>query len=152
VRLRHAEASALTIANWLATQPEVQTVLHPALESCSDHEFWKRDISGASGLFSFVFRPGFSGVEVRAFVDAFDLFKIGYSWAGTTSLAMTYNLNPSRGASSYADRLVRLSIGMEETNDLIADLKQALARIAARNAHGDSSRSACGTSCHRPGA
>jgi cystathionine beta-lyase len=129
VRLRHAEASALVIANWLAAQPEVQTVLHPALESCPGHELWKRDFSGASGLFSFVFRPQFSGAQVRAFVDALDLFEIGYSWAGTTSLAVTYNLNHSRGASPYADRLVRLSIGMEETNDLIADLKQALARM-----------------------
>jgi len=66
---------------------------------------------------------------VRAFVDALDLFEIGYSWAGTTSLAVTYNLNHSRGTSPYGDRLVRLSIGMEETNDLIADLMQALAQM-----------------------
>jgi len=131
VRLRHSEASALMIAKWLFAQPEVQTVLHPALESCPGHEFWNRDFSGANGLFSFVFRPGFSGAQVRAFVDALDLFEIGYSWAGTTSLAVTYNLNHSRGASPYSDRLVRLSIGLEETNDLIADLKQALERMQA---------------------
>jgi len=131
VRLRHAEASALTIANWLVARPEVETVLHPALESCPGHEFWKRDFSGATGLFSFVFRPEFSGAEVRAFVNALDLIEIGYSWAGTTSLAVTYNLNHSRGASPYGDRLVRLSIGMEDTDDLIADLKQALARMQA---------------------
>jgi cystathionine beta-lyase len=131
VRLRHVEASALTIAHWLSAQPEVQTVLHPALESCPGHELWKRDFSGASGLFSVVFRPQFSGVQVRAFVDALDLFKIGYSWAGTTSLAVTYNLNHSRIGSPYGDRLVRLSIGMEETGDLIADLKQALKRMQA---------------------
>jgi cystathionine beta-lyase len=129
VRLHHAEASSLMIARWLAAQPEVQTVLHPALESFPGHALWKRDFSGASGLFSFVFRDGFSGAQVRAFVDALDLFEIGYSWAGTTSLAVTYNLNHSRGNSPYGDRLVRLSIGMEETNDLIADLKQALVRI-----------------------
>jgi cystathionine beta-lyase len=117
------------IAKWLSAQPEVQTVLHPALESCPGHEFWTRDFSGASGLFSFVFRPQFSGAQVRAFVDALDLFEIGYSWAGTTSLAVTYNLNHSRGTSPYGDRLVRLSIGMEETNDLIADLMQALAQM-----------------------
>ena len=129
VRLRHAEASALTIANWLSARPEVETVLHPALESCSGHAFWKRDFSGANGLFSFVFRHEFSGSEVHAFVDALDLFEIGYSWAGTTSLAVTYNLNHTRGVSPYGDRLVRLSIGMEDTGDLIADLKQALERI-----------------------
>ena len=133
VRLRHAEASALAIAHWLAAQPEVETVLHPALESSPGHALWKRDFSGASGLFSFVFRPQFSGAQVRAFVDALDLFEIGYSWAGTTSLAVTYNLNHTRGASPYGDRLVRLSIGMEDTDDLIADLKQALARM--QNGH-----------------
>jgi cystathionine beta-lyase len=129
VRLRHAEASALTIANWLSARPEVETVLHPALESCPGHAFWKRDFSGANGLFSFVFRQKFSGAQVRAFVNALDLYEIGYSWAGTTSLAVTYNLNHTRGASPYGDRLVRLSIGMEDTDDLIADLKQSLARI-----------------------
>ena len=97
----------MTIANWLGAQAEVQTVLHPALESCPGHELWKRDFRGANGLFSFVFRPGFSGDQVRAFVDALDLFEIGYSWAGTTSLAVTYNLSHSRGVSPYADRLVR---------------------------------------------
>jgi cystathionine beta-lyase len=129
VRLRHPEASALTIANWLSARPEVETVLHPALESCPGHAFWKRDFSGANGLFSFVFRQKFSGAQVRAFVNALDLYEIGYSWAGTTSLAVTYNLNHTRGASPYGDRLVRLSIGMEDTDDLIADLKQSLARI-----------------------
>jgi cystathionine beta-lyase len=129
VRLRHAEASALTIARWLSAQPEVETVLHPALEGCPGHAFWKRDFSGANGLFSFVFRQEFTGAQVRAFVNALDLFEIGYSWAGTTSLAVTYNLNHTRGASPYGDRLVRLSVGMEDTDDLIADLKQALARI-----------------------
>jgi cystathionine beta-lyase len=129
VRLRHAEASSLTIANWISGRPEVETVLHPALESCPGHALWKRDFSGASGLFSFVFRQEFSGAQVRAFVNALDLFEIGYSWAGTTSLAVTYDLNRTRDASPYADRLVRLSIGMEDTGDLIADLKQALERI-----------------------
>jgi len=129
VRLRHAESSALTIAKWLSARPEVETVLHPALESCPGHTFWKRDFSGANGLFSFVFRQEVSGARARAFVNALDLFEIGYSWAGTTSLAVTYNLNHSRGASPHGDRLVRLSIGMEDTGDLIADLKQALARI-----------------------
>jgi len=133
VRMRHAEASALKIAHWLSARPEVETVLHPALKSCPGHIFWRRDFSGSTGLFSFVFRPKFSGAEVRAFVDALDLFEIGYSWAGTTSLAVAYDLNHTRGASPYGDRLVRLSIGMEDTCDLIADLKQALERIETAN-------------------
>jgi cysteine-S-conjugate beta-lyase len=84
-------------------------------------------------LFSFVFRDGLSGAEERAFVDALELFEIGYSWVGTTNQAVAYNLNHTRNASPYADRLVRLSIGMEETSDLIADLKQALARMQDGN-------------------
>jgi cystathionine beta-lyase len=73
VRLRHAETSALTIANWLAARPEVETVLHPALESCPGHAIWKRDFSGSTGLFSFVFRQEFSGAQVRAFVNTLDV-------------------------------------------------------------------------------
>lgn len=126
VRLRHAGESGLKIAEWLAARPEVETVLHPALESCPGHKLWKRDFTGASGLFSVVFRPEFSGAQVRAFVDSLQLFKIGYSWAGTTSLAVAYDLKNTRHASAYGDRLVRLSIGMEETADLIADLEQGL--------------------------
>jgi cystathionine beta-lyase len=69
VRLEHVERSALEIARWLANRPEVQTVLHPAMESCPGHDLWKRDFAGSSGLFSQVIKPEFSGVQVRAFVD-----------------------------------------------------------------------------------
>jgi cystathionine beta-lyase len=126
VRLRHAGEAALSVAKWMAGRPEVERVLHPALASCPGHELWKRDFTGASGLFSIVFRPEFSGAQVRAFVDSLELFKIGYSWAGTTSLAVAYDLRVCRHASAYGDRLVRLSIGMEEAADLLADLEQGL--------------------------
>jgi cystathionine beta-lyase len=126
VRLRHAGEAALSVAKWMAGRPEVERVLHPALASCPGHELWKRDFTGASGLFSIVFRPEFSGAQVRAFVDSLELFKIGYSWAGTTSLAVAYDLRVRRHASAYGDRLVRLSIGMEEAADLLADLEQGL--------------------------
>ena len=129
VRLRHSGEVSLTIAEWLAARPEVESVLHPALESCPGHELWKRDFTGASGLFSVVFRPQFSGAQVRAFVDALELFKIGYSWAGTTSLAVAYDLRKTRVASSYGDRIVRLSIGLEEPSDLLADLEQGLSKM-----------------------
>jgi cysteine-S-conjugate beta-lyase len=129
VRLHHAGESGLKVAEWLAARPEVERVLHPALESCPGHELWKRDFTGACGLFSIVFRLEFSGAQVRAFVDALRLFKIGYSWAGTTSLAVAYDLKATKHGAAYGDRLVRLSIGLEETADLLADLEQGLAKV-----------------------
>ena len=91
VRLSAIENSALQVAKWLADCPEVESVLHPALPSCPGHEFWKRDFLGSSGLFSIVLKPGPTQEQVHAFVDALKLFKIGYSWAGVTSLAISYN-------------------------------------------------------------
>ena len=126
VRLEHVERSALEIARWLADRPEVQTVLHPAMESCPGHDLWKRDFAGSSGLFSLVIKPEFSGVQVRAFVDALELFKIGYSWGGVASLALAYDLRQVRSGTDYGDRLVRLNIGLESTADLIADLARGL--------------------------
>lgn len=125
VRLSAIEDSALQIARWLAQRPEVELVLHPALPSCPGHEFWKRDFTGSAGVFSVVFNARPSRERVCAFVDALELFEIGYSWAGTTSLAVAYTLN-SAGRPSYDHRLVRLSVGLEATADLIADLEQAL--------------------------
>ncbi len=126
VRLKHVEQSALEIARWLAARPEVQTVLHPALESCPGHELWKRDFTGSSGLFSLVLKPEFSGVQVRAFVDALALFKIGYSWGGVASLAVAYDMSRVRSDTDYGDRIVRLNIGLEDREDLIRELEQAL--------------------------
>jgi cysteine-S-conjugate beta-lyase len=125
VRLRAVEQSALALAQWLSQRPEIELVLHPALPECPGHELWKRDFSGASGLFSIVFRSQFSKEQVLAFVDALRLFKIGYSWGGVTSLVMTYDLqSPKRPA--YGSRLVRLYTGLEAIEDLIADVEQAL--------------------------
>lgn len=126
VRLEHVERSALGVAHWLANRPEVETVLHPAFPSCPGHEFWKRDFSGASGVFSIVLKPGPSRERVFAFVDALRLFEIGYSWAGTTSLAVAYTIARAPNRPNYDHRLVRFSIGLESTSDLIADLEQAL--------------------------
>ncbi len=126
VRLRAVETSALEIARWLAARPEVERVLHPALQSCPGHEFWKRDFTGSSGVFSIVFKPGPTWEQVCAFVDALQLFEVGYSWAGTTSLAVAYTLAPAGGRPAYDHRLVRFSIGLETTDDLIADLECAL--------------------------
>ncbi|HZY99244.1 MAG TPA: cystathionine beta-lyase [Candidatus Baltobacteraceae bacterium] len=120
VRLSAIERSALEIAQWLARRPEVERVLHPALPSCPGHEFWKRDFTGSSGVFSIVFKPGPSQEQVFAFVDALELFEVGYSWAGVTSLAVSYTIRP------YEHRIVRFSVGLESTADLIADLERAL--------------------------
>ena len=131
VRLSAIENSALQIARWLAGRPEVEFVLHPALPSCPGHEFWKRDFLGSSGLFSLVFKPGPTQEQVFAFVDALQLFKVGYSWAGVTSLAVAYNIGRIPGRPPFDHRIVRLNIGLESTTDLIADLEQALPKLRA---------------------
>ncbi len=129
VRLAAIGSSALTVAKWLAARPEVERVLHPALESCPGHEFWKRDFLGSSGVFSIVFKPGPTQEQVFAFVDALQLFKVGYSWAGVTSLAVAYDIGRIPGRPSYDHRIVRLSIGLETTEDLLGDLEQALSKL-----------------------
>jgi cysteine-S-conjugate beta-lyase len=126
IRLSAVEDSALEIARWLAQRPEVERVLHPALPSCPGHEFWERDFTGSSGLFAIVFAPGPTREQVVAFVDALELFKVGYSWAGTTSLAVAYTMRTRHGRPEYDHRLVRLNIGLESTSDLIADIERAL--------------------------
>jgi cystathionine beta-lyase len=129
VRLRHIEAAALEISTWLAQRPEIERVLHPALESCPGHEIWKRDFTGSSGVFSILFRREFSKGQVQAFVDALELFEIGYSWAGVTSLAIAYDFGSSPARPGYDHRIVRLNIGLEDVQDLKADLDQAFRRM-----------------------
>jgi cystathionine beta-lyase len=129
VRLPAIEKSALALAQWFAARPEVELVLHPALPSCPGHEFFKRDFTGSTGVFSIVFRRQFSKEQVHAFVDNLNLFKIGYSWAGVTSLAVAYDFGSRPGRPHYEHRIVRLNIGLEDTADLQADLEQSLARL-----------------------
>ena len=132
VRLKAIETSALEVARWLAERSEVEMVLHPALESCPGHELWKRDFTGSAGVFSFVFKRQFTKEQVLAFVNALDLFKIGYSWGGVTSLAVAYDFHGAAGRPDYGHRIVRLNIGLEDVDDLKADLERAL---KAMNAH-----------------
>jgi cystathionine beta-lyase len=126
VRLKAIESSALELARWLAGCPEIELVLHPALPSCPGHEFWKRDFSGSAGLFSIVFQRQFTKQQVFAFVDVLKLFKVGYSWAGVTSLAVAYDFHSIPNRPDYGARIVRLNIGLEDVADLRADLAQAL--------------------------
>jgi cysteine-S-conjugate beta-lyase len=125
VRLERLEKTTVEVARWLAKHPAVKTVLHPALESCPGHEHWRRDFTGSSSIFSIVFDERFSAAEVCAFADRLELFKIGFSWGGVTSLVIVYP-NLDRPGQNYAGRLVRLNVGLEESSDLIADLNQAL--------------------------
>ncbi len=130
VRLERLEASALEVARWLASRPGIEAVLHPALASCPGHEHWKRDFTGSASVFSILFDSRFSASQVEKFVDSLKLFKIGFSWGGVTSLAVIY---PSldRPGSDYGGRLVRLNVGLEEPEDLIADLAAALRAMTA---------------------
>ena len=130
VRLEKIEPSALTIARWLAERPEVERVLHPALPSCPGHELWKRDFTGSAGVFSIVLCERFSKQQVQQFVNSLELFKIGYSWGGVTSLAVAYDFSYYKSRTSYQHRIVRLNIGLEETADLVADLDAALPKIS----------------------
>jgi len=129
VRLRAIEASALHVAEWLSKRPDVERVLHPALASCPGHEFWKRDFVGSSGLFSIVLKPGPSKQQVFDFVNALELFEIGYSWGGFASLATAYDFTGFKGRPDYGYRIVRFHIGLESRDDLVADLEQALKKL-----------------------
>jgi cystathionine beta-lyase len=123
LRLKQHEAGALKVAHWLKERPEVGLVLHPALRDCPGHEFWKRDFKGSSGLFSFELRDP-DDKRRAAFVDSLKLFGIGYSWGGFESLV--FPADPYRTLSKApAEKLVRLHIGLEEPDDLIADLAAA---------------------------
>ena len=129
VRLKHIEASALRIARWLAERPEIQRVLHPALEGSPGHEIWKRDFTGSAGVFSIVFKPEATKAQVLKFVDELELFEIGYSWGGVASLAVAYDFHGAKGRPDYGHRIVRLNIGLEDTEDLIEDLDHSLGTI-----------------------
>jgi cystathionine beta-lyase len=123
LRLKQHEQAALKIAHWLKAQPQVGLVLHPALPDCPGHETWERDFSGSSGLFSFELK-GAGRQQRAAFVDSLKLFGIGYSWGGYESLVLP--VDPHRTVSTApATNLVRLHVGLEDPDDLIADLAAA---------------------------
>ena len=130
VRLKAIEDTALTLARWLSERPEIERVLHPALPSCPGHEIWKRDFTGSTGVFSIVFQPQFSKAQVQGFVNKLELFEIGYSWAGVTSLAVAYDFHATRGRPDFGHRIVRLNIGLEDVSDLKEDLARALEESA----------------------
>ena len=128
VRLRHHEASALRVAEWLARRPEVARVLHPALPEDPGHAVWKRDFRGSSSLFGVLLRTA-SERAVSAMVDGLRLFKIGASFGGFESLVVP--VRPERTARPWREPgfLLRLHVGLEAVEDLIADLEAGFARL-----------------------
>jgi len=123
VRLKQHEENALTVAHWLKNRPDVGRVLHPALPDCPGHDLWKRDFKGSSGLFSFELKDA-TAKSRAAFADSLKLFGIGFSWGGYESLVLP--VDPVRTVSQAPARnLVRLQIGLEDPDDLIADLDAA---------------------------
>ena len=132
-RLKQHEASALKIAKWLKSREEVDLILHPAFPDCPGNEIWKRDFNGSNGLFSFTLKDG-NDKAITAFLDHLKLFKMGFSWGGFESLAMSfYNLKGERDLPLWDDYgpLIRLHIGLEDVDDLIADLDQAFDQFNA---------------------
>ncbi|WP_428697088.1 cystathionine beta-lyase [Stappia sp.] len=131
VRLRHHMASGLEIARWLQTRPEVARVRHPALPEDPGHAIWKRDFTGACGLFAFDFTDSVSLEQSHAFLDALKLFGLGYSWGGFESLAIPVRLKGARTATPLPEGGpgIRLHIGLEDVADIRADLEAGFAAL-----------------------
>jgi cystathionine beta-lyase len=129
VRFDAHDAGARRIAAWLKARPEIDKVLHPAFPDCPGHEHWKRDFSGAGGLFSVVFNERYVETQTDRFVDSLKLFKIGYSWGGSHSLCVPYRMAQMRKDWPHRGQLVRFNIGLEDPADLIADIEHALAQL-----------------------
>lgn len=120
------DAGARKVAAWLKERPEIVRVLHPAFDECPGHEIWKRDFTGAGGLFSAVFDKRYTEAQTDRFVDSLKLFKIGFSWGGTHSLCVPYRIQAMRRNWPDKGQLVRFNIGLEDPVDLISDIEQAL--------------------------
>ncbi len=124
------DAAARKVAGWLNARPEISKVLHPAFEDCPGHDIWQRDFTGAGGLFSVLFDAQYTEAQTDRFIDSLKLFKIGYSWGGANSLAVPYRIAQMRSDWKASGQLVRFNIGLEDPQDLIADIAQALPALA----------------------
>ncbi len=134
VRFKQHEESSIKIANWLAEQPEVKAVYHPALPSCLGYEFFKRDFTGSAGLFSFELKQKLNAQQLSAFMDHFELFTMAYSWGGFESLILYNQPEDIAKIRPNIDRtlsgtLIRLHIGFEAVDELISDLRAGLDRL-----------------------
>ncbi|VTU07981.1 cystathionine beta-lyase [Actinobacillus indolicus] len=134
IRLKQHEENSIQIARWLAQRPEVKAVYHPALPSCPGHENFKRDFKGSSGLFSFELCKTLSDDELANFLDHFEIFSMAYSWGGFESLILANQPKEIERIRPAIERkltgtLIRVHIGLEDVEDLLADLEAGLMRI-----------------------
>lgn len=134
IRLKQHEQSSIEVANWLAQRPEVKAVYHPSLESCPGNEFFKRDFLGTSGLFSFELCEKLSPEKLANFLEHFELFSMAYSWGGFESLILANQPEEIAKIRPAIERkltgtLIRIHVGLEAVEDLIADLEQGFERI-----------------------
>ncbi len=138
LRMERHQRSALKVARWLQEQPLVDRVLHPALPDCPGHEIWARDFSGSSGLFGLVLKVG-TRADAATFCDGLRHFGLGYSWGGFESLCVPTSPEKLRRPGGFrpAGLSLRLSIGLEDPDELIADLAAALGRMERLPASGE---------------
>lgn len=134
IRLKQHEQSSIAVAQWLSERSEVKAVYHPALESCPGHEFFKRDFLGSSGLFSFEVCEKLTDEKLANFLDHFELFSMAYSWGGFESLILANQPEEIAKIRPSIERkltgtLIRIHVGLEAVEDLIADLEQGFERI-----------------------
>ncbi len=131
IRLERHQKTALEVARWLEGQPGIARVLHPALASFPDNALFQRDFSGSSGIFSIVLDGG-GKAKAHAFLDALEIFGLGYSWGGYESLALHVSIaDRTVGERDYAGPIIRLQIGLEDADDIKRDLEKALAAANA---------------------
>jgi len=128
VRLARHQQTGLTLARWLEARPEVARVLHPALESDPGHALWKRDFSGACGLFGLVLKPA-PEKAVAAFVDGLAHFGLGWSWGGFESLVIPAHIKRTARPFTAEGPVLRIHAGLEDADDLLADLELGLERL-----------------------
>ena len=131
IRLDALEGSTLKVARWIEQNSAPCELLHPAFKSCPGHHIWKRDFSGSTSVFSILFNNEITQDQVATFLNALEIFKIGLSWGGVTSLAVSYP-DLIRPDTDFSGRLVRFNIGLEDPDDLINDLHKAMAAASMR--------------------
>ncbi len=130
LRFEKSGASSLIVADWLKNRPEVDKILHPAYPDCPGHEYYKRDFTGTGGLFSFLFDEKYTSEQIDRFIESLTLFGLGFSWGGTHSLAVPYTISDRRIGWRFPQKqVVRLYIGLDDPQDLIADLEQAMQKL-----------------------
>ena len=131
VRMEENQKNGLALANWLQSRPEVKRVLHPGLQTDPGYEIWKRDFSGASGLFSFILKEGYSRAALAGMLDGLNLYGMGASWGGFESLIVPANPAENRTATKWDEngQLLRVHAGLEDIEDLISDLGAGLDRL-----------------------